>query len=94
MFSHVSMEEQKVILGKSKKERIPCPDGWTLEFFVAFIEILGNDLLQVIEYSRVTYRILSSFNLTFIILILKVDNLRSLGDFIPISLCNSLCKIV
>ena len=65
-----------------------------LIFFLDLFDILGKDLLQVIEDSRTSGWIPTSFNSTFIALIPKSDNALSLNDFRPISLCNCVYKII
>ena len=55
---------------------------------------MGMDLLQVLEDSRSSGWIPASFNTTFIALIPKSDNARTLNDFMPISLCNCVYKII
>ena len=87
-------EELKEVLGSFQKDKSPGPDGWTIEFFLGFYEVLGMDLLQVVEDTRVSGRIPASFNSTFIALIPKTDNPETLYEFRPISLCNCIYKIV
>ena len=70
------------------------PDGWMIEFYLELFELLGGDLLRVMEDTRVLGRIPASFNSTFIALIPKVDNPVSLNDFRPILLCNCIYKVV
>jgi len=56
--------------------------------------VMGNDLRMVVEDSRITGWIPTSFNSTFIALIPKFDNARSLNDFRPISLGNCIYKVI
>lgn len=65
-----------------------------MEFYLAFLELLGKDLLAVIEESRITGHIHPPMNFTFIALIPKSDSPSSFNDFRPISLCNCLYKII
>jgi hypothetical protein len=57
-------------------------------------DVLGPDLLWVIEESRRKGHIHNPINATFIALIPKTDNPTSFEDFWPISLCNCLYKII
>ena len=41
----VDEEELKEVLGSFQKDNSSGPDGWTIEFFLGFYEILGLDLL-------------------------------------------------
>jgi len=92
--AEVSEEELKETLSSFQKDRSPGPDGWTIEFFQELYEILGNDILRVVEDSRQSGRIPASINSTFIALIPKTDNPSSLDDFRPISLCNCIYKVI
>ena len=65
-----------------------------IKFFLELYDLLGLDLLQVVNDTRITGRILACFNSTFIALIPKVDNPLSQNDFRPISLCNCIYKVV
>jgi hypothetical protein len=89
LFNPVTLIELKNILFLFKKERSPGPDGWTTEFFTHFFDLVGSDLLLMVEDARVKGKISSSLNSTFLVLIPKEDNPTSFNDFRPISLCNS-----
>jgi hypothetical protein len=69
-------------------------DGWTVEFFLAFFDIVGSELLEVVEGSRRLGKVLIAMNDTFIALIPKSDKPKSFRGFSPISLCNLLYKII
>jgi len=56
--------------------------------------MLGKDLLRVVEERRLEGKMLVPFNSTFIALILKEDNPQMFDNFMPISLCNNIYKIV
>ena len=94
LMREVIEEELKKVMGSFQKDKIPGPDGWPIDFFLDLYDILGKDLLQVIEDSRTSGWIPASFNSTFIALIPKSDNPLTLNDFRPISLCNCVYKII
>ena len=94
LMKEVSEEELKMVMGSFQKDKSLGPNGWTIDFFLALFDILGLDLLQVIEDSRSSGWIPASFNTTFIALIPKSDNAKTLTDFRPISLCNCVYKII
>ena len=94
LMEEVSEEELKCVLQSFQKDKIPGPDGWLIEFFMELYDMLGQDLLQVVEDTRTTGRIPACFNSTFIALIPKVENPLLLNDFKPISLCNCIYKVV
>ena len=43
----ISMEEVEMALKSFKKDKSLGPDGWLVEFFLAFLDLLGNDLLNI-----------------------------------------------
>jgi len=69
-------------------------DGCIVEFFLSLFDILGSDLVDMVEDSRKKARVFGALNATFLVLIPKGDNLDSFGGFRPISLCNLVYKII
>ena len=65
-----------------------------MEFFLAFFDIVGNELLEVVEESRRLGKVTRPLNATFIALIPKSDKPDSFGGFRPIALCNLIYKII
>jgi len=77
-----------------KKDKSLGPDGWTIEFYLAFYDLLGQDMLKVVEECRLSGSLYNAINSTFIALIPKSDTPSSFNDYRPISLCNCLYKII
>ena len=48
----ISLEEVESTLKSFKKYKSPGPDGWPIEFYLAFFDILGPELVNVVETSR------------------------------------------
>jgi hypothetical protein len=94
MYRAVTREELLYVLNFFKKDRSPGPDDWTVEFYIEFFDLLGDDLLEVVEEVRTYGRVHVSFNSTFIALIPKVDCPKTFDGFRPISLCNCIYKII
>jgi hypothetical protein len=94
LMEELSEDELEEVLHNFQKNKIPGLDGWTIYFFVGIFEFIGKDILKVVEESRVNGHIHAPLNATFIALIPKVDDPKSLDDFRPISLCNSVYKII
>jgi hypothetical protein len=65
LYKPVSLPELKHILLHFKKERSPGPDGWTTEFFSHFFELVGPDLLLMVEDVRIKGKILKNIKLHF-----------------------------
>ena len=84
----ITLEEILSILNLSKNDKSPGPDGIPVEVYRSLFEMLGLDLLRVIEDSRKSGKIPVVFNSTFIVLIPKSDNPSTFDGYRPISLYN------
>jgi hypothetical protein len=94
LFNPVTLEEIKSVLVKFNKDRSPGPDGWTTEFFISFFDLVGEDLLKMVEDSRRNGKLCGGLNSTFLALIPKVNKPKSFDDYRPISLCNLIYKVI
>lgn len=94
MVEHVTLEEIRKVFPSSVKDKTPSLDGWTMELFLTFFDLLGNDLLKVVEESKTRGEVCGAFNATFIDLIPKWDKPNSFNDYRPICLCNVIYKII
>ena len=88
------MAELKSILFHCKREKSPGPDDWSVDFFIYFFDLVGEDLLAMVEESRILGKIIGGLNSTFLMLIPKVSNPKTFEDFRPISLCNLCYKLI
>ena len=50
--SQILLEEIETALKSFKKDKAPGLDGWPVEFYLAFFDILGPELLDLVETSR------------------------------------------
>ena len=91
---HVSLMEIQSILALSKNDKSLGLDGILVEVYRVFFDVLGLDLLEVVDDSRKYGKVLATFNSTFIALIPKSDLPKSFEYFRPISLCNFCYKII
>ena len=82
------------VLKTFKKDKAPGPDGWPVEFFLTFLDLLGPLLVNLVEFSRIHDRVAPAINSTFVALIPKLNLPVSFADFCPISLCNLCYKLI
>jgi hypothetical protein len=94
LYSSIDLDELKKVITKFKIDKSLGPDGWTTEFFIHFFDLVGGDLLDMVEEARLNGNISGGLNSTFIALIPKVNKPQSFGDFRPILLCNLCYKII
>lgn len=80
LFEEINLEELSRGLLAFQKGKSPQSDGWMVEFFIAFFDLLGKDLLKVVVEVRVTSRVLPNFNSTFLALIPKKDKPEDFKD--------------
>ena len=62
----VTMREIEAALKYFKKDKSPGPDGWPVEFFLVFFDLLGRDLQTIVECSRIEGRVSPYLNYTFL----------------------------
>lgn len=84
----VLKQELKSILVSFKRDKILGPDGWLVEFFISFYDLLKEDLIRVIEEEKSTRSVLGVFNSTFLALIPKKGKQEVVDQIKLISLCN------
>ena len=51
IFIPVTIKEVETTLKNFAKDKSPGPDGWTVEFFLHFFDMLGLELVEAIEYT-------------------------------------------
>ena len=73
LMEEVSEEELRKVLHSFQKGKCPGPNGFTLDFFIGFYELLKNDILKVVRESQRTGKVLVEMNGTFITLIPKKE---------------------
>ena len=52
LMEEVLEEELKCVLKSFQKDKILGQDGWMIEFFLELYDLLGQDLLHVVEDTR------------------------------------------
>ena len=89
-----SLDEVKVAVWDCENFKCPGPDGINFGFIKDFWNIVKDDVMRfLVEFHR-NGRLAKGLNNTFIALIPKVDSPQRLNDFRPISLVDSLYKIL
>ena len=77
-----------------KEGTSPGSDGFTVNFFHHFWEMIKIDVWNIVEQSWVFGRILPALNAIFLTLIPKNEGVDLPNKFHPISLCNVIYKII
>ena len=90
----ISVPEVEAVLRGFKKDRSHGPDGWPVEFFLAFFDLVGEDLVLAVEQAILHGKVTGALNSTFLTLIPKCEKPLTFADFRPISLCNLVYKII
>ena len=90
----ISGPEVEAVLKGFKKDKSHGPDGWHVEFFLAFFDLVGEDLVLVVEQARLHGKVTGAINSTFLTLIPKCEKPLTFVDFRPISLCSLVYKII
>ena len=94
LLSPIQLLELEKVVFNMKKGKAPGPDGFPIEFFQEFWEIIKFDLLEVVQESHRNKQMLKSLNSTFLALIPKKEEANRLDQFRPIALCNVVYKII
>jgi len=90
----VSANEIKKVLNLFKRDKSPVPDGWTMDFFSSFFDLVSEDMVQMVKESRRYKNIPGCLNSTFLALIPKENNSTTFGYYRSISLCNLCYKLI
>ncbi|CAL1356987.1 unnamed protein product [Linum trigynum] len=86
-------EVRKIVFSMGSKQA-PGSDGFTGKFFKTFWDIVGNSVVEAVCSFFRTSRMLRNFNHTWLTLIPKVDNVETMRQLRPISLCQFVYKII
>lgn len=97
-----NLELTKVIIEREVRNAIwsldsdkaPSPDGFSINFFRLFWNLIKFDLLKILNWSKNKNKIGGGTNSSFLSLIPKDSQPNSFARFRPISLCNSAYKIL
>ncbi|XP_075665353.1 uncharacterized protein LOC142635018 [Castanea sativa] len=87
-------EEIKTTLWSLKPFKAPGPDGLHARFFQIFWLVVGKSVLEEVGKIFEERKMPKYLNKTHIALIPKIQGPETLGNYRPISLCNTVYKIV
>ena len=90
----MSDDEIREGLWALKPYKAPCPDGLHAGFFQRFWPTVKESMRNEVMYIFEECRIPDYLNRTNIVLTPKIAGPESLGNYRPISLCNTVYKIV
>ena len=76
------------------KDKSPRPNGWPVEFFLSFLDMLMDELLHMVEQSKVEGFVSDTLNSTFSTTTPNKNKPKTINDYSPISLCNLAYKII
>lgn len=74
-------EELIGVMKSFKKDISPCPNGQTIDLFLAFFDLLRDDNLEMDEELKEQEKMPGNLNSTFLALIPKLDYVVTFGDF-------------
>ena len=92
--TEVSNEEVRDGLWSLKSFKAPGPDGLHVGFFQHFWANVKNSICKEIKEAFTNGIVLSYLNETLVTLIPKCQSLETFNNYRPISLCNSVYKII
>lgn len=90
----VTDEEIKAALWSLKPFKAPGPNGLHAGFFQRFWLVVGSSVIEEIKLIFAEKRIANYINTTHIALIPKIQGPVMLGNYKPISLCNTVYKVL
>lgn len=90
----VTNEEIREVLFRMPSNKSPGPDGYTTEFFKAAWSITGKDFTTVVQSFFSKGFLPKGLNTTILALIPKKDIAVEMKDYMSISCCNVLYKVI
>lgn len=90
----ITEEEVTSTLKAMEVNMAPGPDGYTVEFFKVYWDVVGPDFMAVVKHFETTGSLDWRINNTLVALVPKKDCVEEVKDFRPISLINKTYKII
>ena len=89
-----SVDEIREAVFQISATKSPCPNGFTTVFFQDHWEVVGDDIIRMVQAFHHSRRLLKKINHTHIVLIPKVKAPRQMTELRLISLCNVVYKVI
>ena len=90
----VTLEEIKDVLWSMKLYKAPGSDGLHARFFQRFWFVVGESIKEEVRRVFIERKVPDYLNKTLIVLIPKIQGPETIGNYRPISLCNTIYKII
>ncbi|KAK3184843.1 hypothetical protein Dsin_032129 [Dipteronia sinensis] len=90
----VTDDEIREVCFSLHPNKAPGLDGFNAHFFNITWDIVGEDVISVVQEFFMSGLLLKELNATILALVPKVPNPSKMKDFRPISCCNTLYKII
>lgn len=94
LIAPISTEEVCLAIFSMGAYKTPSPNGFPPTFFQDYWDIVSYDVTKAVQDFFKTGKLLKKINNTYIILIPKTTNPSCMKEFRPISLCNTIYKII
>lgn len=86
----ISLAEFGEVLKEMAKDKSLGSNGWTVEFYLLFFDLLGLKIVRLVEESRLSGKVSRGLNTIVLTLIPKTSDPTSFQDFRLILVCNLL----
>lgn len=81
-------------LRESDGDKAPGPDGFNFKFLQTFWDLIKGNVTEIFNDFHSHNTFVRSLNFTFLVMIPKRDNPKSINDFRPISLIGCIYKLL
>jgi hypothetical protein len=86
--------EIKNVLFGMQSLKSPGPDGLPLLFYKKYWKVVGHSVIKAVHNFFISGKMLKEVNHSYIVLIPKVLNPSNINHYRPISLCNTIYKVI
>ena len=94
LMKEVTQEEIKRVLFKMPGSKALGPDGFTTEFFKESWAVIGKDITVAVQSFFIMGFLPKGLNSTILTLVPKKTEAKGMKDYMPISCCNVLYKLI